>query len=179
MWENLRQCQQPGQLTPSSQFECQLCGRRYVHKHGLEEHHYAEHLMEYRFRCSQCEKTFRWRTGWEKHKSTVHGGIKRWCCWVCGYRTASVVHYRGHLAACQSKIDSSPKYPCPKEGCEKRFFSSEALDVHLKTHDSGSETLPCETCGLEFSSEIEYFEHLGENPQCLSFGKTVYGKAQP
>jgi uncharacterized Zn-finger protein len=32
--------------TPSSQFECRLCGLRFAHKLGLENHYHAEHLME-------------------------------------------------------------------------------------------------------------------------------------
>ena len=102
--------------TPSSQFECQLCGRRFVHKLGLENHHHAEHLMEYRFRCAHCEKTFLYDAHLQAHQN-VHTGIRRWECWVCGYRTTSTRRYQEHLAACQSEIDSSPKYPCPKVGC--------------------------------------------------------------
>lgn len=97
----------------------------------------------------------------ECHQS-VHTGVLPWLCWVCGFRTVYPSNYRVHLARCQAKMgESAENYPCPEDGCMKSYFSCEALDIHLKTHSSGSENLLCDICRGEFVSERDY-EQLGK-----------------
>ena len=101
-------------------------GTLFVNKISLENHHHAVRLREHRFPCAHCEKTFLYRSNWQRHQR-VHTGIKRWGCWVCGYRTTYLRRYRAHIARCESQIDSSPNYPCPKGGMPKALFQQRSI----------------------------------------------------
>lgn len=68
-----------------------------------------------KFRCSFCEKSFKWRSHWQSHERT-HTGAKPYGCEICGKRFARSdglqCHKLTHIARknhrnCQSKLSHS------------------------------------------------------------------------
>ena len=52
-------------------FECSQCGKKFARTSDLKQHELCHEKLP-QFKCSLCEKCFKSRKGWVKHKQAFH-----------------------------------------------------------------------------------------------------------
>ena len=100
---------------------------------NLEEHRKKKPDCDATFRCSECGKTFNYKSSWTSHTKLCGEQIckcgKKFSC----YNTLGRARYNSHVKKCGKPSGKSIykfKYEC--ESCCYRYQSQELLDRHLK-----------------------------------------------
>ncbi|XP_022185958.2 zinc finger protein 708 [Nilaparvata lugens] len=133
-------------LMKPMQYECAVCGVRFVHAIHLQEHSLT-HDREHSFQCEICDKSFAQETFLQQHLLT-HTEARPFECPECYKCFKSSSHLKNHVA-----IHSGVKpYTC--ETCNKSFLKQASLRRHQATHARGNR-IPCAVCGKTFLN-MEY-----------------------
>lgn len=168
----------PGELN----FPCRLCDITLPSRYKKKRHHRLAHKgLPYTpsFTCSICNKAFKNIDLYHDHLS-LHEGIKRHICDVCGAEFSSFINLSNHRVLHGPRTNKI--YSCPK--CDSKFHSRSACAYHkYKVHDKKSWQCPicgkvlakldqnhlnihrkerkfvCETCGKRFNCAQYLADH--------------------
>ncbi|XP_048258683.1 uncharacterized protein LOC124137725 [Haliotis rufescens] len=104
-------------------FVCPFCGNRYTSKSNFNDH-LNKHTGEKPHKCTQCDKSFGFRSQLAQHKIFVHSTDRPFKCKECnkGFKLASKLqqHMIGHTG--------TSKHMCHR--CNQAYCSSATLRIH-------------------------------------------------
>ena len=106
--------------------------------------------------CSECDKYLAgdlWKL--QRHKDTVHLGLRPWECDGCNSKFGTKSHLEAHI----SQVHLGQRlYSCIVEGCGKSFRDN----AHLKDHGRAEHNHPrhcCPDCGATYAWTTQFAEH--------------------
>uniref|UniRef100_UPI0037E86C13 zinc finger protein 566-like n=1 Tax=Semicossyphus pulcher TaxID=241346 RepID=UPI0037E86C13 len=146
-----------------------------VYKSNLSDFHCDTQTGKTSFKCDTCGKTFKGRSGFQRHMF-VHTGEKPYPCKTCGKVFSNMSALKVHM-----RIHTGEK-PFSCKTCGKDFRYKCDLRIHMRTH-TGEKPYLCQTCGNDFRHNgdlrIHMRTHTGEKPySCSTCEKTFCRKSQ-
>ena len=114
----------------SKTHDCPTCSKSFVRKSDFTRH-LKIHSGIKPFQCSICKKGFSQKSALTVHFRT-HTGEKPYSCTYCGTRFADMSALRKHEQGTHEKR----RYHCPVHECVKSFSRKNALNGHLKKHNT-------------------------------------------
>ncbi|XP_072772285.1 uncharacterized protein [Nerophis lumbriciformis] len=117
----------------------------------------TRHTDNTRFKCSHCDKTFKFRCNLITHVRQ-HTGEKPFICSVCGASFSTKCNWDKHVQLHTAERD----FICFL--CGKGFKQRHNLKTHMRIH-TGEKVLSCSVCGERFSYKYQCKKHkcAGEN----------------
>ncbi|GBP30125.1 Zinc finger protein 729 [Eumeta japonica] len=117
---------------------CEICGKKTKNMKS----HMDTHAEGKFYKCDQCDKRFKFKSGLVIHKSS-HNPTPRKTCEVCGKAFHILSSYRKHFVYHANER----KYSC--ETCGKCFNTKDILTVHMRMH-TDERPFSCPECGKNF-----------------------------
>ncbi|XP_063698721.1 zinc finger protein 91-like [Culicoides brevitarsis] len=164
-----------------TRFFCDLCDKSYRKKRDLKDHIEIIHLGIQIHTCSECNESFKFRSGLTLHIKRKHTLLDH-VCDECGKRffNKSILEYHRHshsdvrdvrctdcgkmckserhLKLHQKDMHSNKQYPCPT--CGKIFTTSKNLSAHKDSHRPN--TYFCPVCTNTYSASHALRRHVAE-----------------
>ena len=156
-------------------YQCQICPAKFVKKMEAYRHLKSDHAIKKReraqfvknpgllrkdacfkdnlvlkngkkrYKCSTCDKTFKFSSVLELHIDEVHEKKKSYLCPKCDYSCTTKGRLKSHY---EQVHEQKCRFKCEK--CEKAFYSKTQLDQHiLKVHEN-KRPFTCEICGKTY-----------------------------
>lgn len=169
----------------NQKFSCELCPAKLAQKSELRRHYKAVHLKEKPYECSDCAKTFPFKSALESHKDSVHNPNRErnFSCEICSAAFITKEGLHLHLRSihsderpftcdiCQATFkrkftmkahirshDPEKRFSC--DVCFVKLKSKRSLEYHLQSHRGERQCFTCHICSLEFSSKSYVKLHL-------------------
>lgn len=130
---------------------CKVCNKL-CNKPIALELHLRYHAFGYRFLCSSCGKSFRFRNLLENHMRVEHYQSVRFSCDLCQYFSRFKINLERHLKSVHMKLKN---YKCDK--CSDHEYSTQVgLNLHLYRNHGVEAPVNCNDClqGFTFESEL-------------------------
>ncbi|KAI8124146.1 Zinc finger protein 208 [Lucilia cuprina] len=135
-------------------YKCDICGKPSSNKYGLKLHKRALHAeTQQTFECEICQKIFKQKQNFERHKLIHATGNKDFKCEECGKTYVLEVQLKAHVKLVHNDIRVCDQ-------CGKTLHGIGALKKHLKEH-AGIEKpkFPCDECGTILASSTNLKQH--------------------
>ncbi|XP_061525798.1 zinc finger protein 771-like [Phycodurus eques] len=141
----------------NKRWKCSQCGKTFAYKSSLKQHT-RTHTGEKAFACSDCGKRFSYKGDLTRHTRT-HTGEKPFVCSVCGQRFSE----NGKLTVHARRHTGEKPFACSV--CSQKFSAKGKLTIHTRTH-TGDKPFSCSDCGQRFTQKgtlkIHTRMHTGE-----------------
>jgi len=161
-------------LLQEEKYQCQICPAKFVRKmegyihlkteHGktkrerfkflknpdqlLRDACFKDNLVikngQKRYKCSTCDKIFKFSSVLELHIDEKHEKKKSYLCPKCDYTCTTKGRLKSHY---EQVHEQKCRFKCEK--CEKAFYSKTQLDQHILKHDN-LRPYTCEICGKTY-----------------------------
>ena len=139
-------------------FQCDQCGRTFIHQKHLYHHRKYHHTANgMRRLCKVCNRHFSSPSVLKRHHKAIHLGLKEFQCHVCSAQLSTKHYLQEHL-----KLHSDERSEVCKF-CGKTFQMTGNLRQHLKTHMRKSQI--CYVCGKGFTRKCHLLIHLGSHKE--------------
>ena len=132
-------------------FECELCGEHFPHKHPLFNH--LDWHANHPYHCEQCNCIL-----FSKYAFLFHvqeHSVNKYQCTLCAklYSLQSSLynHYKSH---------TDKLYKCPHEGCNYSVQSECRYMEHYKYVHREKKTVPCKFCKKLFQTLSHLYTHI-------------------
>jgi len=106
-------------------FECDLCGKTFKYKGGVQKHKLHIHMSQRKHKCTECDLRFSDRSNLKTHLLTVHEGKRLYQCDICFKRYGQKGQLNAHKRCVHEK-----KRPFGCVECPKVFSTRSNLRVH-------------------------------------------------
>lgn len=136
-----------------NRYECQICEDTFDTKTFLSDHYQYVHLIDGKYQCDRCTKSFRVRAGLVYHIHTTHKR-ERYVCQYCQKTYAPLAVFKLHLRNMEDFGSCTP-FKCAH--CWRTFSDKTVLERHLKQH---SKIFRCQHCTETFVGINLYDEHV-------------------
>ena len=120
---------QPTISTARQPFICDTCGKVFKTNYGMKLHIKSKHAMEFKHKCSMCDKTFNQTVQYRYHCST-HLNVQTDRCPHCKACFSSHGSLGRHLKTCSMNKDTFEKFTC--ETCGAPFPHKYRLTYHQR-----------------------------------------------
>ncbi|XP_061746717.1 oocyte zinc finger protein XlCOF22-like isoform X4 [Nerophis ophidion] len=152
----------------NTHFKCSHCDKTFKYHCHLKTH-MIRHTGEKTFSCSICGKCFVLSHNLKVHMRT-HTSEKHFSCSTCGKGFTQNQYLKRHMRT----HTGEKHFICST--CGKGFRQSHVLKVHMRTH-TGEKPFSCSTCGKGFTQsqdlKVHMRTHTGEKPfSCSICGKS-------
>lgn len=130
---------------------CKICNKRKQTAIALETH-LRYHYYGYRFLCSSCGKSFRFKNILENHLKVEHYNTVQFHCDMCHYSTKFKINLERHVKSVHMKLKN---FKCDK--CADHEYSTQVgLNLHLYRVHGVEAPVKCGDClqGFTFESEL-------------------------
>uniref|UniRef100_A0A8C5W7D5 Uncharacterized protein n=1 Tax=Leptobrachium leishanense TaxID=445787 RepID=A0A8C5W7D5_9ANUR len=141
-------------------FFCSECNKSFNFKSNLLKH-YKTHTGEKPYFCTDCGKDFAYKSNLVTHQIT-HTGTKSFSCTECNKRFT----HRSSLREHQMVHTGKKAYVCAE--CGKRFTRSCYLVKHHRIH-TGEKPYPCSTCSKAFATKSNLITHTMSHSETKPF----------
>lgn len=113
-------------------FQCDKCGKEFIHKSSLRMHLATTHTVERKMQCNMCSLSFKTTSHLNQHRLT-HTGEKNHRCPECGKCFAQRYNMMAHFKLHMGIGRNSKKVVCPV--CNATFEKPSQLEQHcVKAH---------------------------------------------
>jgi hypothetical protein len=130
---------------------CSICNKRKQTAMSLENH-LRFHKFGYRFLCSCCGRSFRFRNLLENHLKVEHLNSVKFNCDICSYETKFKINVERHIKSVHMKLKN---FKC--DHCDDHEYSTQVgLNLHLYRCHGVPAPVNCPDClqGFTFESEL-------------------------
>ena len=162
---------------PKVKYECTICDPKKLfctlEKFQAHTKHWHSKSTTSYVRCKVCSKILK-RTSIKTHMDTVHEGVRRFFCELCGNSYTSGPALRNHIKAQHEK---KWEYKCSK--CERSYNTKATLKQHFNAHHLKI-FHQCTKCGKVFPYKTGLRKHdivahqKRKDYQCYHCGKEFY-----
>ncbi|XP_063902906.1 zinc finger protein OZF-like [Zophobas morio] len=134
-------------------YQCELCSRKFYSKASLNDH-MRSHTGEKPFKCEVCGRSFGTKAILRQHTAIHTVREKKYQCKICNKFLLSAGSLETHI----KKHSGVKPFPC--SGCDKRFFTKEAMQRHFGAiHDTDNNFL-CNVCSKVCSTKVHLNNHM-------------------
>lgn len=130
---------------------CKICQKKKLTPISLEAH-LRFHSTGYRFLCSGCGKSFRFKNLLDSHFNVEHSEAVKYRCDLCIYETKFKINLERHVKSVHMKLKN---FKC--EHCSNTEYSTQVgLNLHLYRVHNYTAPVNCAAClqGFTFESEL-------------------------
>ncbi|KAL7035446.1 hypothetical protein ACKWTF_008375 [Chironomus riparius] len=131
---------------------CPICNTKKQTAISFESH-LRYHKFGYRFLCSTCGKSFRFKNLLESHLRIEHTDSYPYVCDLCSYTTKFKINLQRHIKSFHLKIRN---FVCSNEDCNAQYSTQVGLNLHLYRAHLVEPPVRCTECqqGFTFESEL-------------------------
>ncbi|KAJ8730282.1 hypothetical protein PYW07_017320 [Mythimna separata] len=155
------------------QYECVLCGRRFISKSVLDLH-MTTHTKDRPYSCTECDKKFSTKQRVQIHKRAVHDKEKSHLCQLCSKSFFKKYHLQLHLRS------HSKEKPCECPECGKFFSTTSILKSHREIHKE-EKSYACTLCDMTFKKKnylnVHMISHTKEKRHACQYCGIKFGRS--
>ncbi|XP_070500905.1 zinc finger protein 761-like [Chironomus tepperi] len=132
---------------------CPICNTKKQTAFSFESH-LRYHKFGYRFLCSTCGRSFRFKNLLESHLRIEHtDSYYPYICDLCSYNTKFKINLQRHIKSFHLKIRN---FVCSYESCNAQYSTQVGLNLHLYRAHHVEPPVKCTECqqGFTFDSEL-------------------------
>uniref|UniRef100_A0A914VWQ6 C2H2-type domain-containing protein n=1 Tax=Plectus sambesii TaxID=2011161 RepID=A0A914VWQ6_9BILA len=131
----------------SHSYKCPVCVRVYCSRRALKRH-FASHSHDFRFKCSQCDAAFAFKSILTNHEKTHKEAS--FACKRCTKKFKRRDMLQRHLTSVHS---ARPVFICVFSNCLRQFRRRDRLRDHVKLHTgvAAASAVTCDACGQQLS----------------------------
>ena len=132
-------------------YNCDKCNKSYSQKGNLKTHIKNVH-ENVRYNCDKCDKSFSWKHHLNRHIKSVHNNVRH-NCEKCDKSFSSKTYLKAHIQAEHENV----RYNCDK--CDKSYSWKSELNDHMKNiHDNIR--YKCDVCEKSFPRKQNLMLHI-------------------
>ena len=135
--------------------ECSPCLKTFSTKYNRDSHIKKSHGEVPNNVCPQCSKAFSRPEARDLHIKCVHDNIRDLKCDNCDFITGWPSNLDKHR---KTHDENRTEHKCPK--CEKKLFTKQAWNDHIKGVHDKTKDLTCNRCSFTTAHHSSFYRHM-------------------